>query len=64
MEPVELHANLLRSHSPNFIPPEPQRNASIAAVQGAVELHVNSEYFEASLNSSEKNKNTQQGPDF
>ena len=27
---------LLCSHSPNDVPPEPQRNVSIAAVRGAV----------------------------
>ena len=27
---------LLYSHSPNDVPPEPQRNVSIAAVRGAV----------------------------
>ena len=27
---------LLCSHSPNGVPPEPQRNISIAAVRGAV----------------------------
>ena len=32
-----LQANLLLcSHSPNDVPPEPQRNVSIAAVRGAV----------------------------
>ena len=35
----------LRTHSPNDVPPEPQRNVSIAAVRGAVrpsihELHA------------------------
>ena len=33
---------LLCSHSPNDVPPEPQRNVSIAAVRGAVRPSVSS----------------------
>ena len=36
MENYKIHNLLLCSHSPNDVPPEPQRNVSIAAVWGAV----------------------------
>ena len=36
--PVPELLLLLCFHSPNDVPPEPQRNVSIAAVQGAVRL--------------------------
>ena len=38
---LSLHTStLLCSHSPNDVPPEPQRNVSIAAVRGAVRPYV------------------------
>ena len=33
---IKTHKMLLCSHSPNDVPPEPQRNVSITAVRGLV----------------------------
>ena len=41
---------LLRSHSPNDVPPEPQRNVPIAAVGGAVRPSNISIYVGGALN--------------